>query len=206
MASRFGRRTVRPVPWGRNDAANPDRHPSLFGDTPGSLGRNDHAAAGLHRFQTLLAPAGAGPPIGGWRRGDPVALAPGDVADVLAPAGAGLRIGGIWGDVTRGSVWLADDGNRVILSATSTDVVFYRDGGFYLQSAAGFIQEVTVFPFVDAARRAAPLVRIAEFRLGAGDARKIVEEVGRHPEDVAKVYALLRSLSGERTVTGRDRA
>lgn len=154
-----------PGSLGRNDAANPDRHPSLYGDTPGSLGRSDHAAAGVHGFQGLLAQAGGGLPIGGWRRGDPLPLAPETVADLLAPAGAKLRIGGIWGDVTRGSVWLGSDGDRVIFSATSTDVIFYRRGGFYIQSAPGFIQEITLFPFVDAARRAAPLVRIVEVEM-----------------------------------------
>lgn len=96
------------------------------------------------------------------RRSDPVPVPPQNVGEILAPEGAKLTIGGIWGDVTRGSVWRATDGRRFVLSATSTDVVYYQRGSFFFQTAAGFIGEVTTYPFAEAGRRSAFLVTVAE--------------------------------------------
>lgn len=81
---------------------------------------------------------------------------------VLAPEGSRLFIGGIWGHVERGQRWKASDGDRFVLSAASTDVIYYRSGRFYYQTSTGFIGEVTTYPFVEAGRRSAWLVTVAE--------------------------------------------
>jgi hypothetical protein len=69
-----------------------------------------------------------------------------------------LLLGGVWGEVRCGQTRRASDGLRLVLTATSSRVVFVRlsGGQLYDQTARGFRGDVTTFPFADAARRLEP--------------------------------------------------
>jgi hypothetical protein len=104
---------------------------------------------------------------------DPVALTP-QAAASLSETGSGsrLHLGGIWGAVQAGQTWIGTDGERLILTASPTAVVYLLDPRalagsprFYMQSAAGFRGEVTTAPAVLGARRARPMVRLAEIQV-----------------------------------------
>jgi hypothetical protein len=76
-----------------------------------------------------------------------------------------LHIGGIWGTVSSGDTWLATDGSRLVWSADGMMVIYTIKGKFYVQSSRGFIGEVTTYPWIEAARRAAPMVKLAEMEM-----------------------------------------
>lgn len=84
-----------------------------------------------------------------------------------------LFLGGIWGNVESGQTWPATDGRRSVISADSMTVIYVltgathptRNNKFFIQSSAGFRGEVTTYPFVEAARRAAPMARLAQLEM-----------------------------------------
>ncbi len=76
-----------------------------------------------------------------------------------------LALGGIWGEVKAGQTWLATDGARLIWSASSMQVVYSINGRFFVQKASGFRGEVTTYPLIEGARRAAPMARLAEIEM-----------------------------------------
>jgi hypothetical protein len=76
-----------------------------------------------------------------------------------------LHIGGIWGSVKSGDTWLATDGTRLVWSADGMMVIYTIGNQFYVQSARGFIGEVTTYPWIEAARRAAPMAKLAEVEI-----------------------------------------
>jgi hypothetical protein len=73
-----------------------------------------------------------------------------------------LLLGGLWGEVRSGQTWLATDGARLVWSADSLLVVYSIKGQFFSQTSRGFRGEVATYPLVEGARRAAPMVTIAE--------------------------------------------
>lgn len=97
---------------------------------------------------------------------DPVAL-DFQAAEKLIDPASKLPIGGIWGDVKSGETWLGTDGSRLVMTASYRGVIYLlnTDGRIYLQSARGFVGEVTTYPFIEGARRAAPMVRLIELEI-----------------------------------------
>jgi len=201
-----------PGPLGQNDAAAPHRPGWHLGDTPGSLGVKDGAARIATGGAVLLAQAFGPLPVAKRRPSDPVLIAPEEVEELLAPGNTKLDIGGIWGEVRRGTIWHASDGDRFVLSATSTDVIYYRHGSFYFQNAAGFIGEIVTTPFHEAGVRALPFVKVVEVEMrlilgivagasGVGFALVVGTEIGEfllvHGKDFGRwneqVEAVLRA-------------
>jgi hypothetical protein len=76
-----------------------------------------------------------------------------------------LTLGGVWGQVRSGQTWLATDGARLIWSADGLLVIYSIKGKLFSQTARGFRGEVTTYPLVEGARRAAPMVTIAEVEM-----------------------------------------
>jgi len=70
-------------------------------------------------------------------------------------------IGG-WPPIEAGQTWLAPDGQRFVLLALSFDIVFCVNGKFFHQTAAGFIDEVTTYPYYAAGQASAWLAIVAE--------------------------------------------
>jgi len=151
-----------PGPKGVNDAASPNRAKWHVGNSPGPQGYKDNTLTNAGNLVTAAITSGILPLSGALRADGPMRVPPENVEDLLAPRGAKLKIGGIWGDVTAGSSWMATDGKRFVMSATSTDVVYYLKGTFYYQLSKSFIGEVTTYPFVEAGRRSLFLVTISE--------------------------------------------
>jgi hypothetical protein len=103
---------------------------------------------------------------------DPVELSPDRVRTLNLSKGK-LFLGGIWGTVESGQTWLATDGKRSVISADSMTVIYVltgatqpvRNNRFFIQSSTGFRGEVTTYPMIEAARRAAPMARLAELEM-----------------------------------------
>ena len=123
--------------------------------------------------RTLLALAGnaAAPPPPPAAGSNPTLLTPAAAAQQADPSTT-LSIGGIWGEVKAGETWLGTDGERLVLSASPRGVVFLLKpraatppAGVYQQSARGFVGEVTTYPWIEGARRAAssPFVKLVEW-------------------------------------------
>jgi hypothetical protein len=149
-----------PGPHGINDPASPRSAKWFNGKPRGPHGLNVPDDTGS--IVGVMQERGHLPLSSAVRSSNPLRIPSEDVEDMIAPEGARLNIGGIWGDVVRGSIWRATDGNRFVMSACSTDVVYYLKGAFYYQTAPGFIGEVTTYPFVEAGRRSAFLVTVGE--------------------------------------------
>ena len=103
---------------------------------------------------------------------DPVQLSAERVKTLNLSKGK-LFLGGIWGTVEVGQTWLATDGKRSVISADSMTVIYVLTGAtqpsqnnrFFIQSSTGFRGEVTTYPMIEAARRAAPMARLAELEM-----------------------------------------
>jgi hypothetical protein len=123
--------------------------------------------------------------------------------------------GGNWPPVTAGQTWLATDGRRFVLVATSYGVVYYANGKFFKQSARGFIGEVTTYPFYAAGRASLWLADVAEFEVrvmmgfvagssGAGFVSivglEVAEFVQRNKENFGKWYRMLMAVLEVRAI------
>jgi len=102
----------------------------------------------------------------------PTALSADQVNHIIPTNDSELMIGGIWGVAKKGQTWMATDGVRVVLWAGYSGVYYVLmndrspwNGTVYVQSPKGFIGEVTTFPLIEAARRAAPLAKLAEYEM-----------------------------------------
>ena len=60
---------------------------------------------------------------------------------------------------------MAPDGERFVLLALNAFIDFIRDGKVYRQPSAGFIDEVTTYPFYAAGVNAAWLAAVAELEM-----------------------------------------
>ncbi len=96
---------------------------------------------------------------------DPVAIPQPESIIPMLDTRSFLHLGGIWGQVRSGQTWLATDGARLIWSADGLLVIYSIKGKFFSQSARGFRGEVITYPVIEAARRAAPMARLAEVEM-----------------------------------------
>ena len=103
----------------------------------------------------------------------PFVLSPTQVNEVIpANDDSQLLIGGRWGYAKKGQTCMATDGLRVVLWAGHLGVFYVLvnelspcNGISYFQTPKGFIDEVKTFPFIDAARRATPIAKLAEYEM-----------------------------------------
>jgi hypothetical protein len=103
---------------------------------------------------------------------DPVEIPPQKLATLKLSTDTKLFLGAM-GSVESGQTWPASDGRRTVLSADSMSVIYVltaaasptRNNKTFIQSATGFRNEVVTYPFVEAARRAAPMARLAELEM-----------------------------------------
>lgn len=73
-----------------------------------------------------------------------------------------LYVGGLFGQVRSGQTWTLADGPRFVWSADPTTVVYSQSGKYYMQSGAGFANDVRTAAFAIAGQRSMFMATIAE--------------------------------------------
>lgn len=154
-----GRNTVSAIEWfqaNKMGLSKPDGRVDPNGQTFAALAKPSTQGTSRTPDSPALPKAGS----------DPVAIDV-QVAEKLIDTASKLTIGGIWGEVKSGETWLATDGSRLVMTASNGGVIYLlsTDGRIYRQSARGFVGEVTTYPFIEGARRAAPMVRLIELEV-----------------------------------------
>jgi hypothetical protein len=120
--------------------------------------------------QNQVTPNPPVPPLPPVIKHNPVLMDPVYALKLIDPKSK-VYLGGIWGTAKAGQTFLASDGQRLILSAIPTDILYLLiptgavQGGIYRQSVKGFFIEINTYSVIEGARRALPMARLAEIEM-----------------------------------------
>jgi hypothetical protein len=125
---------------------------------PGVQGKNGFQPSTQTRGPTGLS-------RGAKSSGSPVLLTADKIKDFVSSEPTKLKTYTVFGDINSGDTWLATDGKRFVLDASSGSVIYYESGLFFIQPSFGFVADVTTYPLVEAGRRCGFIAKVLEVEM-----------------------------------------